>query len=441
MAQQARRLNGEPGGQVRVAFQGAAHAYSDAAAQKYLAGRGLDGDLTGYRTFREAADALLAGRGRPRRAADREHHRRQHQRGLRAAARARAVHRRRGDLEGRPLPGRGPGRAAVRAEPDPVPSAGARAVLAVPAVAAEGHPDQLLRHRRGDARGGRGRRSEPSPRSARPTRPPGLRAGRAAAQHLGLRTTTTPGSWCCPAPRPRRPAHPVQDQPHPGHRARGGRPAALPGGAVGQRPLDDQAGVAARGPAGRGSTCSSSTSRATPPTPGPPPRWTNCAAAALYVKILGSYPAKALRAPARPGGLPARCDGRCTRPQPRPPSRIRPRCWRPWPPRPEPGRPAGPGTTSSSTGPPGQDDTVIAVGDLLDRRGRLRGHGRAVLGGERGADHRDGPVRAASTARRCCAAACSSRGPRRTRSRAWAGRAWTCWSPPGGRPACRSSPR
>src|SRR5580692_2612522 len=61
VAQQTRRLNGEPGGRVRVAFQGVAHAYSDAAAQKYLAGRGLDGDLTGYRTFREAAGALIAG--------------------------------------------------------------------------------------------------------------------------------------------------------------------------------------------------------------------------------------------------------------------------------------------------------------------------------------------------------------------------------------------
>ena len=61
VAQQARHLNGDFGGRVRVAFQGAAHAYSDAAAQKYLAGRGLDGELTGYRTFREAAAALLAG--------------------------------------------------------------------------------------------------------------------------------------------------------------------------------------------------------------------------------------------------------------------------------------------------------------------------------------------------------------------------------------------
>ena len=61
VAQQARHLNGDDGGPARVAFQGAAHAYSDAAARKYLAGRGLEGDLTGYRTFREAADALLAG--------------------------------------------------------------------------------------------------------------------------------------------------------------------------------------------------------------------------------------------------------------------------------------------------------------------------------------------------------------------------------------------
>ncbi len=61
VAQQARHLDGDRGGQVQVAFQGAPHAYSHGAAQKYLAGRGLEGDLTGYRTFREAAGALLAG--------------------------------------------------------------------------------------------------------------------------------------------------------------------------------------------------------------------------------------------------------------------------------------------------------------------------------------------------------------------------------------------
>src|SRR5580698_10793455 len=60
VAQQARHLNGDGGGRARVAFQGAAHAYSHAAAQKYLAGRGLHGELTGFRTFRDAVNALLA---------------------------------------------------------------------------------------------------------------------------------------------------------------------------------------------------------------------------------------------------------------------------------------------------------------------------------------------------------------------------------------------
>ena len=61
VAQQARHLNGDGGGRVRVAFQGAAHAYSDAAARSTWPAAGSTGDLTGYRTFREAADALLAG--------------------------------------------------------------------------------------------------------------------------------------------------------------------------------------------------------------------------------------------------------------------------------------------------------------------------------------------------------------------------------------------
>jgi 3-deoxy-7-phosphoheptulonate synthase len=61
VAQQARHLNGDTGGLARVAFQGAEHSYSHAAAQKYLAGRGLAGEFTGHRTFRAAADALLAG--------------------------------------------------------------------------------------------------------------------------------------------------------------------------------------------------------------------------------------------------------------------------------------------------------------------------------------------------------------------------------------------
>ena len=62
VAQQARRLNGGPAGRLRVAFQGSAHSYSDAAARKYLAARGTDGDLAGFHTFSQAADALLAGK-------------------------------------------------------------------------------------------------------------------------------------------------------------------------------------------------------------------------------------------------------------------------------------------------------------------------------------------------------------------------------------------
>ena len=61
VAQQARHLNGGAGGRLRVAFQGTAHAYSDAATRKYLAGRGAEGDLVGHATFRQAIGALLAG--------------------------------------------------------------------------------------------------------------------------------------------------------------------------------------------------------------------------------------------------------------------------------------------------------------------------------------------------------------------------------------------
>ena len=61
VAQQARQLTGAATGRLRVAFQGSAHAYSDAAARKYLAARGAEGDLAGYGTFGQAVGALLAG--------------------------------------------------------------------------------------------------------------------------------------------------------------------------------------------------------------------------------------------------------------------------------------------------------------------------------------------------------------------------------------------
>ncbi len=63
VAQQAQQMSGDAAGrQVRVAYQGVAHSFSDAATQKYLGGRGLDGDLQGYPTFRDAAAAILDGR-------------------------------------------------------------------------------------------------------------------------------------------------------------------------------------------------------------------------------------------------------------------------------------------------------------------------------------------------------------------------------------------
>src|SRR6201996_1462069 len=68
VARQASRLNGPAAGQLRVAFQGSVHSFSDAAARKHLAGQGAAaqgaaGDPVGYGTAREVAAALLAGEG------------------------------------------------------------------------------------------------------------------------------------------------------------------------------------------------------------------------------------------------------------------------------------------------------------------------------------------------------------------------------------------
>lgn len=63
LLRQAAHVSGlERGGAaVRVAFQGAPWAYSHIAAQAYLAGRGLEGEFQGHRTFARAAAALRAG--------------------------------------------------------------------------------------------------------------------------------------------------------------------------------------------------------------------------------------------------------------------------------------------------------------------------------------------------------------------------------------------
>jgi chorismate mutase/prephenate dehydratase len=61
VAQQGSRLNGPAAAQLRVAFQGSAHSFSDAAARKHLATQGAAGEPVGYGTFGEVAAALLAG--------------------------------------------------------------------------------------------------------------------------------------------------------------------------------------------------------------------------------------------------------------------------------------------------------------------------------------------------------------------------------------------
>jgi chorismate mutase/prephenate dehydratase len=58
--QQSSRLRGGAR-RVRVGYQGVEFAYSHLAAQKYVAGRQLEGTLIGFRSFAQAADALLAG--------------------------------------------------------------------------------------------------------------------------------------------------------------------------------------------------------------------------------------------------------------------------------------------------------------------------------------------------------------------------------------------
>ena len=203
VAQQARHLNGDGGGRVRVAFQGAAHAYSDAAAQKYLAGRGLDGDLTGYRTFREAADALLAGDAdlavlpieNTTAGSINEVYAllREHELFIVGEETWKVDH----------CLAAAAGRAAVRAEPDPVAPAGPGAVLAVPADAAARDPGDLLRHRRARCRRWPPRAIPAWPRSAR-RRPPPPTGWSCCGTASPTPRTTTPGSWSCP--RSRRPS-------------------------------------------------------------------------------------------------------------------------------------------------------------------------------------------------------------------------------------------
>ncbi|MGE5765314.1 MAG: bifunctional 3-deoxy-7-phosphoheptulonate synthase/chorismate mutase [Mycobacterium leprae] len=58
--QQAAALADRSDGVLRIAFQGVEHAYSHLAAQKYVAGQGRVASYTGYRTFAEVVAALAA---------------------------------------------------------------------------------------------------------------------------------------------------------------------------------------------------------------------------------------------------------------------------------------------------------------------------------------------------------------------------------------------
>ena len=74
-------------------------------------------------------------------------------------------------------------------------------------------------------------------------------------------------------------------------------------------------------------------------------------------------------------------------------------------------------------------------------RRRARGpHRRTLLGGDPGAAARGRRGRQERWAPPCCAAGLTSRGPRRTPSRAWGSRDWRCSPRPGRRPVCPSSP-
>ena len=60
VAQQSAHLSAEAGGRVRLAHAGAEHSNGHLAAQKFLAGRDLEGHLTGYASVRATVAALLA---------------------------------------------------------------------------------------------------------------------------------------------------------------------------------------------------------------------------------------------------------------------------------------------------------------------------------------------------------------------------------------------
>ncbi len=61
VAQQSAQLTGDDAGRVRLAFQGGEHTTGHLAAQKFVAGRGLEAHLVGHASVRAVVAALLAG--------------------------------------------------------------------------------------------------------------------------------------------------------------------------------------------------------------------------------------------------------------------------------------------------------------------------------------------------------------------------------------------
>ena len=86
-------------------------------------------------------------------------------------------------------------------------------------------------------------------------------------------------------------------------------------------------------------------------------------------------------------------------------------------------------------------DTIVSLGERKDRRAADRHHGRAVLGGNARADHRDGAGRErsgrAGSARRRVQAALIAVSVFRVSAK----RVWNCWRKRGRSRACPSSPK
>ena len=137
-------------------------------------------------------------------------------------------------------------------------------------------------------------------------------------------------------------------------------------------------------------------------------------ARALFLKVLGCYPAKATPVEAHlPGIRSAGPPAPAARAAARRSSPVRGARRRPAPPARSPLRSAHHrlvGPRLAQRGHPG------AGGQPAHRRQRLRGDGRARLGGVRGADPRRPPASCAIAAPTSCAAACSARAPARRAS-------------------------